>query len=117
MKKWLLTILTSVVLSLCVAGCGEPFAGGFVAGVASYEDLAGKAQDDFVEAVNALNAETTKINNNVDNIEGSILVKPETLEAVKGLKGREKDPVTWVALASILANAFWGGKTVGSRKQ
>jgi len=33
--------------------------------------------------------------------------------AIESLKGREKDPVMWIALASLLANAFVGGKYIG----
>ena len=38
------------------------------------------------------------------------------IEAVGSLKGREKDPVTWVALLSLLANAgIAGGKLKKNR--
>lgn len=115
MKK--LIMLLCLIVLLAIAGCGEPFAGGFASGAAAYKVMADDAQEKFIEAVNSLNEETAKINSGVSGIEGTILVRPEMLEAIKGLKGREKDPVTWIALASILANAFWGGKTLEKRKK
>ncbi len=109
------TIAICVLLSCFLAGCAE-YAGGFATGAAAMKKVMDDSQDRFFEAVDNLNEETAKINAGVKGIEGTILVKPETLDAIKGLKGREKDPVTWIALASIFANAFFGGKGYASRK-
>ena len=109
--KYLLTC----VLCLLVAGCGEEFAAGFGTGAATMGVMAEDAQAKFIAAVNELNAETERINTATDDISGSILVKPETLEAIKDLKGRGKDPVTWMALFSMLGNAVWAGRTIQKR--
>lgn len=109
--KWILVMVVCVLLTGC-----ESFTTGFVAGVSASKALADKAQEDFIGAVNALNEETAKINSGIEGIEGAILIKPETLEAVKGLKNRANDPVTWIALASLLGNAIWGGRTIEKKK-
>lgn len=108
--KNLIMLMVCVILAVGVAGCEEAFVAGGIGAIVV------DAQDRFVESVNRLNEETAKINAGVNGIDGSILIKPETLEAIRGLKGREKDPVTWIALASIVANAVWGGLTLEKRK-
>ena len=115
--KCILVTTICLCLSLGVMGCVEEFAAGAATGAAAYGKMYENAQDRFIEAVNSLNEETAKINSGVAGIEGTILIKPETLEAIKGLKGREKDPITWIALASVLANAVWGGRTLEKRKK
>ena len=104
-----------ILLCLFTAGCGEEFVAGFGSGVTAMGVMADDAEEKFINAVNELNAETKRINDNVDGIEGTILVRPETLEAIRNLKGREKDPITWIALVSILANAFIGGKMTNKK--
>ncbi len=108
--KILLIILFLSVLLFSLSGCAD-YITGFGSGVAAMETIGNDAQNKFIVAVNALNAETARLNGTVDEIDGTILIRPETLNAVKGLKGRTKDPVTWIALTSMLANAFWGGQT------
>ena len=105
------------VALLFVGGCTEPFAAGFGTGVATMAAMADDSQERFMEAVNVLNEETAKINEGVGSIEGSILVKPETLAAMKSLKGREKDPVFWTALLSVLVNAGVIGNTYAKSKK
>lgn len=104
---------------MLVAGCGEPatFMAGAGSGVAAMKAMSDDAQDRFIEAVNVLNAETTKINERMDAIDGTILVRPETLEAIKNLKGREKDPAFWIAIASILGGGFFGGQAYSKRSK
>ena len=113
--KYVITLMCCVLLS----GCTE-FAGGFGAGAAAVSKIAEDSQKRFVEAVNELNDETARLNAGreaVESIDIETFINPETIDAVNSLKGREKDPVTWVALASILANMFWGGKTYGAKKK
>ena len=112
-------VLTMLVL-LCVAGCGEPLTQGFVAGVATEKALADTVQKDFVRAVNALNAKTQELDikrEAIRDIDMESFIKPETVEAFRSLEGRENDPLTWIALASVLGNIFWGGKAYGERKK
>jgi hypothetical protein len=99
-----LIILLVCVLGIC--GCGAEYAGGVATGVALRE-VAEKSENDLINEINRMNSETERINTAVDGIGGTI----------KGLKGREKDPVTWIALGSVLANMFWGGKSFGSKKK
>jgi len=102
MKSVMLIVMLAVCL--CCVGCLQEFGAGVATGVVAAEKLSEDAQNRFIEAVNAMNEETAKLNANVD------------AEALQSLKGREKDPVTWIALASVLANAFLGGKAVGKKK-
>lgn len=109
MKHW---ILISIVC-LFIGGCAEQgFVGGFAGGVAAMKVLAEDSQDKFIAAVNEMNDETARINATIGAIDGTILIKPETIEALKSLKDRGNDPVTWIALASILTNAVWGGRAI-----
>ena len=114
--KLLSTILLAMMLCISVGGCGEGEAlvDGFVAGAAAMETLAQTTQEDFISAVNELDAQTAEIRAAIEQGKKAVILKPETIEAFEKVKGREKDPVTWVALASILANMFWGGKTYGA---
>ena len=105
MKKGLL-----IVGLLLFAGCTEPGTTGFVAGAAATKVLTDDAQTKLVEAVNKLNAETARINEMTDTAGGAILVKPETIEVLQSVKGKEKDPAFWLALASMLSAGFFGGK-------
>lgn len=108
-KYWILILLAC----LFVGGCAEKeFAGGVVGGVAAMKLMSDDAQDKFIAAVNEMNSETARINETVGKIDGTILVKPETLEALKVLKDKEKDPTFWIAIASLLGNAVWGGRAI-----
>jgi hypothetical protein len=107
-------IIIVLIGLLTFSGCIDSFSGGVATGVA-LQELADRSQDELVIAIKAMDAEAERINNAVEGVEGSVLIRPETLDAVKGLKGREKDPVAWAALASILVNAFLGGKGYTSR--
>ena len=113
MKKMLMTICL-IVLAVVVSGCAE-YAAGFGSGGAAMKIMSDEAQERFIAAVNEWNATTALIEGGVEGI-SLPTVKPETIAAAESLKGREKDPVTWVALASILGNAFWGGSAFGGRK-
>ncbi len=96
-------IVVVIALSgLLLAGCSE-----FLVGAGTGAAIMEKAQNDFVKSVEELNKVTVSNNEVLAN-----LIKPETIEAVKSLKGREKDPATWIALASILANGIWAGRTI-----
>lgn len=114
--KWLNTLVMVVLL----AGCAEQeFAGGFASGAIAMKALAESSQTKFIEAVNELNAETTKLNaeiSTVENIDIKDFIKPETFEAIENLKGREKDPIFWLTLASLLGGGFFGGKVHEKRK-
>jgi hypothetical protein len=115
MKRVILMLAIIIVsLSGCMAltGCGEEFAAGMGVGAILAED----ANNDLLESIVLLNAKTAEINEQVMNTEGLIVIQPETMEAIRNLKGREKDPVTWIALASIIVNAFAGGKFFTNRK-
>jgi len=109
MKKTLITICL-IVLAVALSGCTE-YAAGFGSGATAMKIMSDEAQENFIAAVNELNAATALIEDGVDGI-ALPSVKPETTAAIESLKGREKDPVTWVALASLLTNAFMGGKYV-----
>lgn len=115
MKKYVVTIILLVFL---MVGC-EEYAATFSAGAAAGAALAENTQARFLETVNEVNKETARLNGyieSVNTIDPNGLVKPEVIEAYKSLRGREKDPVSWVALASVLANMFWGGQTYARRK-
>ncbi len=109
MKKLALTICL-IVLAAALSGCAE-YAAGFGSGATAMKIMSDEAQDNFIAAVNELNATTALIEGEVDGI-ALPSVKPETVAATESLKGRERDPVTWIALASLLANAFVGGRYV-----
>lgn len=98
-------LILALLLVAGVAGCGEEFAVGFGTGAATAKALADDAQERAIEAVNELNAETNKLNANIDavkSIDVTDFVKPETVEAIKSLQGREKEITLWIALASLL---------------
>jgi len=109
MKKLALTICLIVVAAI-LSGCTE-YAAGFGSGATAMKIMNDEAQENFIAAVNELNATTALLEGEVDSIVMPS-IKPETTAAIKSLKGREKDPVTWIALASLLTNAFVGGKYV-----
>ena len=55
--------------------------------------------------MNELNETTAELNAQkeaIESIDVEDFIKPETIEAVKSLKGMEKDPTLWIALASLL---------------
>lgn len=109
MKKLVSTICL-IVLAAILSGCME-YAAGFGSGATAMTIMNNEAQENFIAAVNELNETTALIENQIDGI---VLpsVKPEMTTAIASLRGREKDPVTWIALASLLTNAFMGGKYV-----
>ncbi len=112
-------VILVCVLLCVVAGCVEEFSAGVGVGMVASENLLSDTQDKFIEAVNTMNAETAEINAKIEavkSIEVSDFIKPEAIEAGEKLKGRAKDPVTWLALASLLGNAFWGGRTFEKKK-
>ena len=102
------------VIILC-SGCGEEqaFIAGLGVGIAGMAEMAEDSQDEFVAAMNNIDALTAELNALAGSYEG--LVKPETIAAIEKMKDRTKDPVAWIALASILGNAFLGGR--GSKKK
>ncbi len=115
--KMLMVIL--VVLMLGLVGCGEAeVAGGFIAGAASMAKMGEDSQIRFIEAVNALDAETARLNAEIDavsEIDPAAFVKPETVAAIESLRSRKNDPMTWAALAGVLGAAFFGGKVHGRK--
>ncbi len=111
MKSILILMVATIVLSL--AGCGSEFLAGGATGAAVVID----AQDRFIEAVNAMNTETARINGTLSAIDGTVLIRPETLAAVESVRDMKKDPVSWVALISLLANAGVVGKAVSDRNK
>ena len=110
--------LLMCVLCLLVAGCGEEFAAGVASGVAAMKTVSEDAQDKFLVAVNELNAETERLKPEKAAVEGITpeeFIRPETIEAFEGLKDRTKDPVTWMALFSLLGNGVWAGRAIEKR--
>ncbi len=111
-------LLLMIVLALSVAGCGEEFAAGLGTGVVTIKAMSDDAQERFLATVNEVNAETARLNAEigaVKEIDINAFVKPETIAAFESLKGN-KDPMTWVALASVLGAAFFGGKVHEKKK-
>jgi hypothetical protein len=92
-----LALLITIMLyvSLACSGCGAEFSGGVATG-AALSEIAHKAETDLIGTINAMNAETARYN--------------EAIGTIKGLKGREKDPVIWLALASVIGNAVSIGR-------
>lgn len=114
-----LTMLICALLMLGVlAGCngGEPFVGGLVTGATGMKVWLDEKNEEFIAAVNEIDARTDEINSALElyDSEG----KDEIMAAIAELKKRvdTKDPVVWVAIASVLANALWGGTAIGKRK-
>ena len=94
-----------------VSGCAiEPFTAGVASGATATLALAEKANSETMNAINKLNLTTAEINEVIDAVDGTMVIRPDTIEAIKGLEGREKDPVTWIAIASIIANAVAAGR-------
>jgi hypothetical protein len=98
MIKW---IMAMSILFIC--GCGAEYAGGLATGVV-IEEIARSAENNLLNAITDINETTARLNSE----SGSI---------IKSFKGKEKDPTTWIALASVLANAFWGGKSYGGKRK
>ena len=119
MKK--LIVMLVLCLLLGVVGCSEPFTSGVVSGVVVTKAWSDKVQADGVASIKAVEAEKVKLDALYEDMvalgKETILIHPETIEAINSLKGREKDPVTWIALASVLANAFGAGKIVSNKKK
>lgn len=113
MKKLVSTICL-IVLAVILSGCTE-YAAGFGSGATAMKIMSDEAQENFIAAVNELNATTALIEGEIDGV-ALPTIKPETTTAIESLRGREKDPVTWIALASLLTNAFMGGSTYAKRK-
>ncbi|KKL58863.1 hypothetical protein LCGC14_2221070 [marine sediment metagenome] len=107
-------ILTTALCVILLSGCAE-FAGGFATGMVAMEELANNAQEDLVETVKKVNARTAELNETLVNAEN--LIKPETVEAIKTARNMAKEPMSWVALASIIANGVWAGRTLEKRKK
>ena len=109
-----------VLVSLCfVSGCGEEFAAGFGTGAAAMRVMADDAQEKFIVAVNELNVETKRLNTEISavkEIDVEAFIKPGTVTAIESIKDRAKDPVTWAAILSLLANGVWAGRTIEKRK-
>ena len=114
--KYLIPILACLML----AGCGEEFAAGVGTGMVAMTKMSENVQTRFIETVNALDAETARLKTEigaVQNIDVGAFVKPETIAAIDSLKERGSDPITWVALASVLGGAFFGGQSFANRKK
>ena len=114
----LLAICIILIMLVSISGCIESFAAGVSTGVVAAEKISNDAQERFVESVNALNEETKKINTKIEAVEDidvKSFVKPETKETIVTLKNRAKDPVSWAALLSLLANGVWAGRTLEKR--
>lgn len=115
--KWL---CIGILLALACGGCGEEFMAGVGTGAIAAKKLSDDAQDRFIESVNALNKETTELNTKVDavkDIDPETFIRPETRDAIESLKERGDDPVTWLALASLLTSGFFGGQAYTNRKK
>lgn len=109
------TIIIIIALLSCLflTGCGESFTAGAAAGAA----LADNVQKDFIGAVTRLNQVTAEVNGAIDGIDGSILLKPEAIEAYESLKATNwKDPTNLIAAVTIFGSAFFGGKVHSARK-
>jgi len=113
MKIYLILLMLLPVFF--IGGCTE--SASVAGGALGMKIIAEEAQNRLVDAINVLNEETIRINNTIDEIEGTVLIKPETLKAVEGVKEREKDPVTWIALVSLLSNAFLSGRGIKKVKK
>jgi len=96
-----------------IAGCSD-FVTGAATGALAAQKLAEDAQTDFIEAVIAVNAETRELNAGLEE-----LVKPETKQALESIKDKAKEPVWWIALASLLAGGsgvnLWKNKKAGEK--
>lgn len=77
--------------------------------VVTIEDVSNDIQGRIIKGIRNLNRETEGINN-------GITIQPETADAIDSLKGRAKDPVTWVAVVSVLAGAVLGAKSYRRKK-
>lgn len=123
MKK-LITIMFALVLAAILLTCTSCISETCATGVAV---LAGTAKimddtnNDAVAIVTAVKEKTAELNETyrdmVDLKDEIVIVSPETIGAIEDMKDMKDDPVTWVALASILANAFLGGNAVGKKKR
>ena len=115
MKK----LMVVLILVFC-AGCGEEFAAGMATGVAAMKKMSDDAQNKFIVAVNELNTETERLNSEigaVKDIDIDSFIKPETRNAISSLEANKDNPMSWVALASMLAGGFFGGQSYVNRKK
>ena len=108
-------IILIIIILLSVSGCSEPFIAGTVTG-AAIEEWADGIQEDFVIAANKVAVRTKELNIELDSTKGAVIIKPETVAAYRAHKGREKDPITWIAVAESLGLAAWFGKWLKGRE-
>ena len=112
---WLCIFCLALMLMATLVGCGEAeFAGGFASGVAAMTKISEDAQNKFVGAVNALEADTAKMN---EMRAGLVLpvIKPEIIAAIEKVKGFKDNPWAWGALAGWLLNSGTLGAVVGRK--
>lgn len=102
-------VLISVVLAVLLAGCGQEFGLGFGTGAAVMAKMAEDAQEDFIAAVDAIDAQAADLNALAASYSTKGLIKPETVAAIEKVKGFKDNPVAWVAIAEALAIAFGAG--------
>ena len=108
-----LIMITIILSCLFISGCGESFTAGAAAGAAIVDN----ASNSLIDAVTLLNAKTAEVNGAIEGIDGSILIKPEAVEAYNTLKAINwKDPTTLIAAFSMLGGSFFGGKVHERRK-
>ena len=88
MKKTLITICL-IVLAAALSGCTE-YAAGFGSGATAMKIMSDEAQENFIAAVNELNATTALIEGEIDGI-ALPSVKPETVATVESLKEANKN--------------------------
>lgn len=102
-----MVLLAGLIL---VQGCteGELLAGVF-GGVGSAKITSDQMQERFVKILNEFEVEVERLQTQKDTL-SEIEIKKETKETIKKAKDRTKDPVTWIALLSVLANSWWGGR-------
>jgi len=115
-------LLALMMSLLTLTGCtgAEAFIAGASTG-AALQDIADQSQDELILSIQEVNKKTNELNDISERIKGianseglpvsNSIVKPEMIAAIKSLKGREKDPMTWIAIASVLANMIWAGRS------
>jgi hypothetical protein len=107
--------MLGLFIVLLLAGCQE-YVAGVATGAAAVQKLNEDAQARFIETINAVNDRTDELNEMIESTNGTVILKPETIEAAISLKGREKDPVTWIAIMEALGLMFLGGKAVKKKQ-
>ena len=117
MKSFLITLVASIAV-IMFSGCGEAeFVGGFASGVTAMNEMGTSVQIKFIEAVNSLEAEADKINEAAAVANGTVLLKPEAIEAYHKARDRFRDPTSWIALASLMFGSGAGTKLYVDRKK